>query len=174
MLASWHGCPAERTVPQATLAGCQDAAIAHQRHAADIEGSLISLDGQRQIADWTLVLLRPRAALLHEHQLIPRIHALLTSPGALPASPLFLAVCAIRPIAFARPADHRNNPAVSNFDTILQAQGTTQYVEPDTRLWRRTPFLSPLSLSVSYYSLSDSLDSRRLARETTLTISPVY
>ena len=45
---------------------------------------------------------------LHQQQLIPRSHALLASPGALSASPLFLAVCAIRPSASACPTDLHN------------------------------------------------------------------
>jgi len=60
---------------------------------------------QRQVADGTVVVLRPLAALLHQHQLIPHSDALLASPDALSQSSLFLTVRILGQLALAGSAD---------------------------------------------------------------------
>ena len=104
-------CAAEWAVYHAAFPCCQNTAIAHQRHAARLERSLLWIEWQRQLADRAFVLLGPLAAPLHEHQLIPNGHALLASSDALSSSPLFLAVCALWQLTFAGAAD-QHRPAL--------------------------------------------------------------
>ena len=73
----------------------------------------LPIKGQRQLADRAVVLLRPRAALLHQHQLVPRSLALLASPNALPPCSLLPIVGIIGQLALARPAD-LHDPAVAS------------------------------------------------------------
>ena len=49
---------------------------------AHLDHRLLPVQWQRQVADGTFVLLSPRAAFLHQHQLISRGDALLASPYA--------------------------------------------------------------------------------------------
>ena len=107
-------CAAEWAVYHAAFPCCQNTAIAHQRHAARLERSLLWIEWQRQLADRAFVLLGPLAAPLHEHQLIPRGDALLASPDALPPPSLLRTVCAIRQLALASPADF-HDPAGRRF-----------------------------------------------------------
>ena len=103
-----RGRPTEWTITDAALLSCQDAASAHSLHATGLEHRMMPIGRQRQRTDGTIVLLRPRAPLLHQHQLIPRGHALPAPPIALPHSSLILAVRIFGQLAFARAADqHR-------------------------------------------------------------------
>ena len=122
------------------------------------------IEWQRQLADRTVVLLRPRRAHLHENQLIPRGNALHASPDALPASPLFREVRALGQLSFASAADHRRlnarsdvqgEPAVSLVSSgvfEVSARSTPGLHKRDIR-----PFfdrlLSPVSASPSVSGL---------------------
>ena len=75
------------------------------------------IEWQRQLTDRAVVLLGPREALLHEHQLITRGHALQASPAAPSPSPLSNAVCALRQLALASPADF-HDPAGRRFGAV--------------------------------------------------------
>ena len=94
---------------------------------------------QRRVADGAVVLLRSRATVLHQHKPVPCSDALLPSPYALPAPPLFLAVCAVRQLAFARATDHHH---------------------PPMRICARSGWLgNPKSLLRTYYSILQSASS---------------
>ena len=108
----------------AAFCGSQNAAFAHFLHAARVEHRLFCIKRQGQLADRAVVLLRPRAALLHDHQLIPRCHALLASKGSLPTPPLLPTVGIIWKLTFARAVDLHDalevGPSLQPSVTVLE------------------------------------------------------
>ncbi|EJK71169.1 hypothetical protein THAOC_07417 [Thalassiosira oceanica] len=151
-ISHWRSCPAKWTARHAALDGCEGAAIAHFLHTARSARELLAIKRQRQLADRTVVLLRSRAALLHQHQLVPGVDALLASPYALPPRPLLHAERAVRQLPHAGATDFhdvRAGKSVRLSDPAYEALSGLWV------LWEWpsiTPVPSPVTVTATYHA----------------------